>query len=174
MMLGDRDRGRRRQHPPRFRRDRRSSESSCSSATARRPVKRFRTGDDVRHPAALPSATKTVPKPVFGFAIEHLGGATVTAPCTRDVGLIPDVGLGRGHVDVDIENVVAAAGHLRPAHIDHRLQPPARLRQPAPRAAVRRDDRQAVRDRGRRHDPTHVDVPPMTSPRHGKDTSCLQ
>ena len=60
------------------------------------PVKRFRTGDDVRIRMHY-RAEKPVPKPVFGFEIEALGGATVTSPCTRDVGLIPEASVGRGH-----------------------------------------------------------------------------
>src|SRR4051794_13456513 len=51
------------------------------------PVKRFRTSDDIRIRLHY-KARKSVPKPVIGIEIEHLGGATVTAPCTRDVGLL--------------------------------------------------------------------------------------
>ena len=47
---------------------------------------------DRRH-RALPTVVhrlKAVPRPIFTLMIDTLGGATVTSPCTRDVGLIPD------------------------------------------------------------------------------------
>ena len=73
------------------------------------PVKRFRTGENVR--LRLYYATdKAVPKPIFGFEIEHLGGTTVTAPCTRDVGLLPDRIDGSGHVDVTMDNLSLLPG----------------------------------------------------------------
>ena len=68
------------------------------------PVKRFRTSESVRLRLHY-RAPKAVPKPVFGFAIEHLGGATVTAPCTRDVGLLPESLSGTGYVDVTMESM---------------------------------------------------------------------
>ena len=126
------------------------------------PVKRFRTGDDV-HLRLHYRTEKSVPRPVFGIEIEALGGSTVTAPCTRDVGLVPTDLNGEGHVDVELGKVPAAPRHVRPAHDRHRLQPLARLRPPAGRAALRRDDRQAVRDRRARDPPPHVDHH-MTSP----------
>jgi ABC-type polysaccharide/polyol phosphate transport system ATPase subunit len=73
------------------------------------PVKRFRTGEDVRLRLHY-SADKAVPKPIFGFEIEHLGGTTVTAPCTRDVGLLPDRISGTGHVDVTMDSVPLLPG----------------------------------------------------------------
>jgi ABC-2 type transport system ATP-binding protein len=63
------------------------------------PVRRFRTGDDIRLRLHY-AAERTVPKPVFGFSIEGLGGATLTSPSTRDVGLLPESISGRGHVDI--------------------------------------------------------------------------
>ena len=51
-----------------------------------------------------------MPKPVFGFEIESLGGATVTSPCTRDVGLIPDTVSGEGYVDVSMATVPLLPG----------------------------------------------------------------
>ena len=74
-----------------------------------RPVKRFRTGENIRIRLHY-AAEKAVPKPVFSFEIEHLGGATVTAPCTRDVGLLPDRMEGRGHIDIEMEDVSLLAG----------------------------------------------------------------
>ena len=68
------------------------------------PVKRFRTSDNIRLRLNY-TAAKPVPKPIFGFEIESLGGATVTAPCTRDVGLIPEMVSGEGHVDIVMDAV---------------------------------------------------------------------
>ncbi|CAB4888040.1 unannotated protein [freshwater metagenome] len=68
------------------------------------PVKRFRTSDSIRLRLNY-QATKPVPKPIFGFEIQSLGGATVTAPCTRDVGLIPEMVSGEGHIDIEMDSV---------------------------------------------------------------------
>ncbi len=73
------------------------------------PVKRFRTGDDVTIRMHY-EATKSVPRPVVGLMIESLGGATVTAPCTRDVGLVPDSLDGRGVIDVTLDSVSLLPG----------------------------------------------------------------
>jgi ABC-type polysaccharide/polyol phosphate transport system ATPase subunit len=73
------------------------------------PVKRFRTGDDIRLRLHY-TAPNTVPKPVFGIEIEALGGSTVTAPCTRDVGLLPDRLSGSGHVDITMTDVQLLPG----------------------------------------------------------------
>ena len=73
------------------------------------PVKRFRTNDDVRLRLHY-RAEKSVSKPVFGFEIEHLGGATVTSPCTRDVGLLPDSIAGEGYVDIAMSSVALLPG----------------------------------------------------------------
>jgi ABC-2 type transport system ATP-binding protein len=55
-------------------------------------------------------AEKAVPRPVFGFEIEQLGGATVTSPCTRDAGLIPTSVSDTGYVDVDLAEVPLLPG----------------------------------------------------------------
>ena len=73
------------------------------------PVKRFRTGDRVRLRLHY-QAEKSIPRPVIAFTIEHLGGSTVTAPCTRDVGLIPDALSGNGAVDVVLDDVALLPG----------------------------------------------------------------
>ena len=73
------------------------------------PVKRFRTGDDVRFRLYY-NARKSVPKPVITVAIEHLGGFTVTAPCSRDVGLVPATMSGSGHIDVTMDNIALLPG----------------------------------------------------------------
>jgi ABC-type polysaccharide/polyol phosphate transport system ATPase subunit len=67
-------------------------------------VKRFRTGDNVRLRLHY-HADKPVPRPIFGFEIESLGGATVTAPCTRDVGLLPESVSGDGFVEITMQGV---------------------------------------------------------------------
>ena len=41
----------------------------------------------------------------MGIAIEALGGPTVTAPCTRDVGMIPEALSGEGTIDVELDAV---------------------------------------------------------------------
>ncbi|MGD9996124.1 MAG: ABC transporter ATP-binding protein [Ilumatobacteraceae bacterium] len=73
------------------------------------PVKRFRTGDDVTlrlHYRAI----KAVPRPVFGFAIEQVGGPVVTSPCTRDVGLVPNSVDGDGVVEIKLGSVPILPG----------------------------------------------------------------
>lgn len=72
-------------------------------------VKRFRTGDDVTIRLHY-TADKAIPTPVFSFAIEHLGGATVTEPSTRDVGLIPRTVSGTGVIDVTLSDVPLLPG----------------------------------------------------------------
>ena len=55
-------------------------------------------------------AEKPVPKPVIGITIEALGGATVTSPCTRDVGMIPEDLSGEGTIEVHIDAVSLLPG----------------------------------------------------------------
>ncbi len=73
------------------------------------PVKRFRTSESIRLRLHY-SARKSVPKPVFGFRIEHLGGTALTSPCTRDVGLLPDSISGDGYVEVTMNDVPMLPG----------------------------------------------------------------
>lgn len=73
------------------------------------PVRRFRTGDDVRIRLHW-KADETIPRPVFGIAIEALGGAVVTSPCSRDVGLVPDRVSGSGVVDVQLDTISLLPG----------------------------------------------------------------
>ena len=73
------------------------------------PVKRFRTGDTVRIRMTY-RAEKPVPKPVIGITIEALGGATLTSPCTRDVGMIPEALSGEGTIDVQLDAVSLLPG----------------------------------------------------------------
>ncbi len=108
MMLGDRDRnidGSTRRGSGEIEIER----IEMFSGTSETPVKRFRTSDDVRLRFYY-RTNKPVPKPVFGFEIEHLGGTTVTAPCTRDVGLLPDRVSGEGFVEVTMQNVPLLPG----------------------------------------------------------------
>ncbi|MCU1359982.1 MAG: putative polysaccharide transporter ATP-binding protein [Ilumatobacteraceae bacterium] len=73
------------------------------------PVKRFRTGDDVRVRLHY-RAVKSIPRPVFGIAIESVGGAVVTSPCTRDVGLVPTAVDGEGTVDIQLNSIALLPG----------------------------------------------------------------
>lgn len=73
------------------------------------PVKRLRTGDSALFRLHY-RAERAVPRPVFGISIQSLGSATVTAPCTRDVGLIPDVVTGSGFLDVAFDSVPLLPG----------------------------------------------------------------
>jgi ABC-2 type transport system ATP-binding protein len=49
-------------------------------------------------------------KPVFGFAINTLEGATVTGPNTRQAGAVPDRLEGSGFVDYRVDRVMLIAG----------------------------------------------------------------
>ena len=73
------------------------------------PVMRFQTGDDVRF-RLFYTATKAVPRPIFSLIIDALGGATVSAPCSRDVGLVPDVVSGDGWIDIVMPNISLLPG----------------------------------------------------------------
>jgi ABC-type polysaccharide/polyol phosphate transport system ATPase subunit len=73
------------------------------------PVKRFRTGDRVRLRMHY-RAEKAVPRPVVAFTIDSLGGATITAPCTRDVGMIPESLSGEGVIEVALTDVALLPG----------------------------------------------------------------
>lgn len=73
------------------------------------PVKRFRTGDDVRLRLHY-RAEQAVPRPVIAVSIDQLGGATVTAPTTRDVGVLPDSLSGEGVVEVVLRDVPLLPG----------------------------------------------------------------
>lgn len=68
------------------------------------PVRRCRTGDRVRLRLGY-HADKAVPQPVIGIEIEALGGTTVTAPTTRDVGLVPTTMRGSGVVEVVLPRI---------------------------------------------------------------------
>jgi ABC-type polysaccharide/polyol phosphate transport system ATPase subunit len=73
------------------------------------PVLRCQTGDDIRFRLYF-TATKAVPTPIFSLMIDALGGATVSAPCTRDVGLVPDSVNGDGWIDVTIRDLSLLPG----------------------------------------------------------------
>jgi ABC-type polysaccharide/polyol phosphate transport system ATPase subunit len=73
------------------------------------PVSRFGTGDTVRFRMYY-TAGKAVPRPIFSLIIDTLGGATVTSPCTRDVGLIPDTVDGEGWIDVVMRDISLLPG----------------------------------------------------------------
>ena len=63
------------------------------------PTDTVRTGQDVTIRLAF-STTKEVPTPVFAVSIERLGGQVVSAPCNRDVDLIPATLNGSGTVEI--------------------------------------------------------------------------
>jgi ABC-type polysaccharide/polyol phosphate transport system ATPase subunit len=73
------------------------------------PVKRFRTGDDIRIRLYY-RTDKAIARPVFGIAIDSLGGTTLTSPCTRDVGLIPEKIDGNGFVEILLPNIALMPG----------------------------------------------------------------
>ncbi|MEP7045391.1 MAG: ABC transporter ATP-binding protein [Ilumatobacteraceae bacterium] len=73
------------------------------------PVNRFQTGDTVRFRLSY-ATLKAVPRPIFSLIIDALGGATVSSPCTRDVGLIPDTVEGEGFVDVVVRDISLLPG----------------------------------------------------------------
>ena len=68
------------------------------------PVKRCRTSDSVLLRLHY-EASKTIPQPVFGIEIESLGGATITSPNTRDVGMVPPTISGTGTVEIAIPRI---------------------------------------------------------------------
>jgi ABC-2 type transport system ATP-binding protein len=72
-------------------------------------VKRCRTSDDVLLRLHY-EATKAVPQPIVGIEIERLGGATVTAPNTRDVGLVPATMSGTGVIEIALANIALLPG----------------------------------------------------------------
>lgn len=72
-------------------------------------VKRCRTSDKVLLRLHY-EADKTVPQPVVGIEIESLGGFTVTAPNTRDAGMVPATMSGTGTVEVVIPRMDLVPG----------------------------------------------------------------
>ena len=73
------------------------------------PVKRFRTGDDVR--LRMPyTVNKAVAQPVFALHIMSLTGASMSNPCTRDVGLVPRMIDRDGVVEIVLKNVALLPG----------------------------------------------------------------
>ena len=72
-------------------------------------VRRFRTGDNVRLRLTY-RADRIVRAPVVTVTIEGLGGATLTAPCARDAGAVPERMLGEGTIDVSFDNISLLPG----------------------------------------------------------------
>jgi lipopolysaccharide transport system ATP-binding protein len=73
------------------------------------PTRRFRTGDDVRLRLHYRTSTR-VARPVFGFVIERTGSVAVTAPHTRDAGVVPESLDGTGVVEVCLSNIALLPG----------------------------------------------------------------
>ena len=67
-------------------------------------VKRCRTSDAILLRLHY-QAERTIPQPVVGIEIQSLGGATVTAPNTRDVGMVPPTMSGTGTIEIAIPRV---------------------------------------------------------------------
>jgi ABC-2 type transport system ATP-binding protein len=72
-------------------------------------VKRFRTGDSVVLRLHY-RCERPVLRPVVAIEIESLGGATVTAPTTRDVGMVPERLEGAGCIEVELDQVSLLPG----------------------------------------------------------------
>jgi ABC-2 type transport system ATP-binding protein len=72
-------------------------------------VKRCRTGDSIRLRLTY-RADRSIPRPVIGISLESLGGAVVSAPCTRDVGLVPEMLHGEGTIEVRFDDVALLPG----------------------------------------------------------------
>ncbi len=72
-------------------------------------VKRCRTSDNVLLRLHY-EATNAVPQPIVGIEIERLGGATVSAPNTRDVGLVPATMSGSGVIEIALANIALLPG----------------------------------------------------------------
>jgi ABC-2 type transport system ATP-binding protein len=68
------------------------------------PVDRFHTGDDLTVRLHF-TAHEPVDKPVFEISIASLGGATVSAPSSRQADKTPARVSGSGSVDILLENV---------------------------------------------------------------------
>ncbi len=73
------------------------------------PVNRVSTGDTIRLRLHLRSA-QPVQRPVIGVAVESVGGVLVSAPCTRDVGLIPESIDADTTVDVELPDLALLPG----------------------------------------------------------------
>jgi len=70
---------------------------------------RVRTGDAVTFRLHF-TATERVKNPVFAIEVASLGGALITAPCTRDVDQVPSYVDGSGVVEVTMPNVSLLPG----------------------------------------------------------------
>ena len=78
------------------------------------PRARLRTGDSVTFRLHFESS-EPVHNPVFALKIARLGGAVVTAPCSRDVGNVPATITGKGIVEIHIDDISLLPG----SHVVH-------------------------------------------------------
>jgi len=69
----------------------------------------LRTGDSMSFRLHFTSP-EPVPNAVFAVQIASLGGAVVSAPCSRDVGNVPSTIVGKGTVDIEMSNVSLLPG----------------------------------------------------------------
>jgi ABC-2 type transport system ATP-binding protein len=73
------------------------------------PTRRVRTGDAVAFRFHYLFRDQ-ISRPVFGLAIHTVEGLHVTGPNTREAGNVPDVLEGRGHVDLEVPNLLLLPG----------------------------------------------------------------
>ncbi len=73
------------------------------------PAARLRTGDPVVFRLHF-DTTEPIERPVFTLTVHTAGGVHVTAPNTRDAGLVPDEVKGRGHIDLRVERLLLVPG----------------------------------------------------------------
>jgi lipopolysaccharide transport system ATP-binding protein len=73
------------------------------------PVDRVRNGAEVTFRLHIDTKVE-VPNPVFAITIASLGGAVVTAPCSRDVDEVPGTVNGANTVDVTIPDLTLLPG----------------------------------------------------------------
>ena len=140
----------------------RSNGSRCSSGGNETPVKRFRTGDDVRLRLHWTAPRSRCRSRCSASRSRASAVRSITSPCTRDVGLLPEsLCRARASSTSTLTDVPLLPGTYDLHTVDHRLQPPARVRPPPGRAAVRRDDRPHPRNR-RRGDPAPGVDPPLS------------
>jgi lipopolysaccharide transport system ATP-binding protein len=73
------------------------------------PATRVRTGDSITLRLRYTSPEPVV-NPVFAVQIASLGGAVVSAPCSRDVGNVPATITGSGTVDITMRDIALLPG----------------------------------------------------------------
>jgi hypothetical protein len=72
-------------------------------------VIRCGTGDNLRFVLHY-RCDQPIPRPVIGVNIAQVGGSIVTAPTTRDIGLVPDALRGSGTIEVRADAITLLPG----------------------------------------------------------------